>query len=458
VTVTSTSALDLAGQVLEAGRWEDAEAVVHRERSGLARFAGSEVHQPTLIENTVVRLRVARDSRLGAASTNRVSKDAFAALARRATEAAESAPVDPYFQGFAPPAELPEVEGYDERTADLPAEDQAAHAARAIEATGSFDAYGFFTSGLTEIAVASTTGQAVEQSMTDAVALVLAAGDDASGWAEQTAWAIDDVDTAAVAREAAEKAAATRGAVELEPAPYPAVLEPYAFAGLLEYFSYFSLGGLGLLEGGSYFCDRIGERVFDPKISIVDDALESHGLPKAFDFEGVPKQRVQLVEDGVARGVVWDRRTAARAGNETASTGHGLPNDLTRLGPLPLAVSVAPGDAASVDELVERIDDGIYVTRLHYLSVVNSREGIMTGMTRDGTFRIRNGKLAEPLVNLRFTVSLPEFLAEVHDLTSARKLVNLSGFYGDRYVYGALVPAIASARFNVTGTGSRPGL
>ena len=458
MSVTATRALDLAGQVLEACRGEDAQAVIHRERSGLARFAGSEVHQPTLIENTVVQVRVARDGRIGSASTNRVSKDAFEALARRATEAAESSPADPNFQGFAPLAEVPEVEGYDERTADLPAEEQAAHAAAAIEATGSFDAYGFFTSGLTELAVAATTGQAAEQSMTDAVALVLAAGDDASGWAEQTAWAVDDVDTAAVAREAAEKAGATHGSVELEPAAYPAVLEPYAFAELLGYFAITSFGGLGLLEGSSYFCDRLGERLFDPKISIVDDSLDPRGLPKAFDFEGVPKQRVQLVEEGTARGVVWDRRTAARAGGDTASTGHGLPSEFSRFGPMPLALSVAPGDADSADELVERIGDGIYVTRLHYLSIVNPREGIVTGMTRDGTFRIRGGKIAEPLVNLRFTVAVPEFLADVPGLTSASKLVNLTGFYGDRYVFGALVPGIASARFNVTGTGSRPGL
>jgi PmbA protein len=406
----------------------------------------------------VVQVRVARDGRIGSASTNRVSKDAFEALARRATEAADSSPADPSFQGFAPPAEVPEVEGYDERTADLPAEEQAAHAAAAIEATGSFDAYGFFTSGLTELAVAATTGQAAEQSMTDAVALVLAAGDDASGWAEQTAWAVDDMDTAAVARGAAEKAAATHGAIELEPAAYPAVLEPYAFAELLGYFSISSFGGLGLLEGSSYFCDRLGEKVFDPRVSIVDDSHDPRGLPKAFDFEGVPKQRVQLVEDGIARGVVWDRRTAARAGGDTASTGHGLPSEFSRFGPMPLALSVAPGDADSVDELVERIEDGIYVTRLHYLSIVNPREGIVTGMTRDGTFRIRDGKVAEPLVNLRFTVAVPEFLADVPGLTSASKLVNLTGFYGDRYVFGALVPGIASARFNVTGTGSRPGL
>ena len=458
MSVREATALDLAGQVLEACRGEDAEVVVHRERSGLARFAGSEVHQPTLIENSNVHLRVARDSRVGAASTNRISKDAFRALARRATEVAESAPADPLFQGFALPAELPQVEGHDERTADLRAEEQAAHAAAAIDASRPFDAYGFFTTGLTELAIASTTGQAAEQSMTDAVALVLAAGDDASGWAEQAAWSVDEIDTAACAREAAEKAAATLGAVEIEPGAYPAVLEPYALAELLEYLSIPTFSGLSLLEGGSYFCDRLGQPVFDQAVSIAEDPLDPRGLPKAFDWEGVAKQRVELVENGVATGVVWDRRTAARAGDDTASTGNGLPGQFARFGPQALALSVAPGDAASVDELLERIGDGIYVTHLHYLSIVNPREAIVTGMTRDGTFRVRDGKLAEPLVNLRFTVSVPEFLAEVPGLSRETTLVNRSAFYGDRYVYGALVPAIASAKFNVSGVGSRPGL
>jgi PmbA protein len=458
VSVTEATALDIAGQVLDACRGEDAEVIVHRERSGLARFAGSEVHQPTLIENSVVHLRVARDSKIGTASTNRVSKAAFEALARRATEAADSAPADPLFEGFAPAAEPPAVEGYDEATADLPAEEQAAHAAAAIDASRPFDAYGFFTSGLTELALAATTGQTAEQSMTDAVALVLAAGDDASGWAEQASWTVDEIDTRTCAREAAEKAAATRGAVELDPGAYPAVFEPYAVAELLEYLALPTFSGLSLLEGGSYFCDRLGQQVFDAAVSIAEDPLDRRGLPKAFDWEGVPKQRVELVGNGVARGVVWDRRTAARAGDGTTSTGSGLPSQFARFGPVPLALSVAPGDAASVDELLARIGDGIYVTHLHYLSIVNPREAVVTGMTRDGTFRVRDGKLAEPLVNLRFTVSVPEFLAEVPGLSSQTTLVNRSAFYGDRYVYGALVPAIASAKFNVTGTGSRPGL
>ena len=98
------------------------------------------------------------------------------------------------------------------------------------------------------------------------------------------------------------------------------------------------------------------------------------------------------------------------------------------------------------------------MTRLHYLSTVDPREGVITGMTRDGTFRIRGGKIAEPLVNLRFTVSVPELLADVPGLTREPALVNASDFYGERYPFGALVPAMATASFNITGSGSKPGL
>jgi predicted Zn-dependent protease len=451
------SALEIARAALAATEGE-AEALAHAERSGLARFAGSEVHQPTLIENVVVTLRVVRDSRAGVATTNKVDEAGLAELARRATDAAESAPPDDAFPGLAPPAEPPAVEGYDEDTASLGPDEQARLAAAAIEAAGEVPVYGFFTSGVAELAVASSTGLSVEQRMTDATALVVAADDGRSGYAEQTAWRAAGIDPAAVAREAADKAERTKGAAEIEPGAYRAVLEPYALADLLEYFSHDSFGALGLLEERSYLSGRMDEPIFDEKISIADDSFDPRGLPKAFDFEGTPKQRVQLVESGVARGVVWDRTTAAQSRNGAATTGHAPPIESRDWGPLPYALSISPGDAASVEELAELVGDGIYITRLHYLGVVHPREGVITGMTRDGTFRIRDGKIAEPLVNLRFTVAVPELLREVYGLTRTVALVNSNNFYGERYPYGVLAPALAAARFTVTGVGSKPGI
>jgi len=451
------STVDVARAALEASG-EEAEALAHSERSGLARFAGSELHQPTLIENIVVTLRVVRDNRAGVATTNKVDAEGLAGLARRAAEAAESAPPDEAFPGLAPPADPPSVEGYDEKTAGLGPHDQARLAGAAIAAAGDMPVYGFFTSAVAELALASSTGLTVNQRMTDATVLVVAAAEDCSGYAEQTAWRADEIDPAAVARQATDKAVRTRGAAELEPGVYRAVLEPYALADLLEYFSHDSLGALGLLEERSYLNGRLGERAFDEKISIADDALDPRGLPKAFDFEGTAKQRVELVENGVVRGVVWDRATAAQTRDAALSTGHAGPIESRDWGPLPYALSVAPGEAGSTEELAELVGDGIYITRLHYLGVVHPREGVVTGMTRDGTFRIRNGKIAEPLVNLRFTVAVPELLGEVFALTRDVSLVNSQNFYGERYPYGVLAPALAAARFTITGVGSKPGI
>jgi PmbA protein len=451
------NALDVAQAALDTAGGE-AEAVAHVEHSGLARFAGSEVHQPTLIENTMVTLRVVHGNRAGVATTNKIDAAGLAEMARRAADAAESAPPDEAFPGLAPPADPPAVEGYDEETAALGPGDQARLAAAAIDAGGDVPVYGFFTSAVSELAVVSSTGLSVHQRMTDATALVVAADENGSGYAEQTAWRAGGIDPAAVARAAADKAQRTRAAAEIDPGVYRAVLEPYAFADLLDYFSHDSFGALGLLDKRSYFADRLGQKVFDEKISIADDALDPRGLPKAFDFEGTPKQRVQLVEAGVARSVVWDRATAAHAGNGAESTGHAPPAELREWGPLPSALSVLPGDAESVEELAELVGDGLYITRLHYLGVVHPREGIITGMTRDGTFRIRDGKIAEPLVNLRFTVAVPDLLRDVLGLTSKDALVNSQNFYGERYPYGVMAPAIASERFTVTGVGSKPGI
>jgi predicted Zn-dependent protease len=189
-------ALDLAERAVRAAEGDEADASVHVERSGFARFAASAVHQPTLIRDESVTVRVVRDGRVGCATTNRTDDEGLAAVAGRAGEAAERSPVDPGFPGLAPPAPVPEVEGFDEETAAQTPEDQAEQAAAAIGAAEGIGLYGYYTSGETEIGVASTTGHAVTQATTDVSVLTLAAGDDVSGYAEATSWRASEVDPA----------------------------------------------------------------------------------------------------------------------------------------------------------------------------------------------------------------------------------------------------------------------
>ena len=450
-------ALELAERAWRAAEADEADAVVQVEESGFARFAGSEVHQPTLISDETVTLRVVRDGKVGCAVTNRTDDEGLREAASRAAEAADSAPRDPGYPGLQPPAEIPQVAGFDEETAALSPEEQAASAAKAIEASPDYGLYGYFTSGVTEIAVASSTGHTVSQRMTDASVLAIAASNDSSGYAEATSWKAGELDPAVCAREATEKAARTRGAVEIETGTHAAVLEPYAFSELLWYFGFSSLGALPYLEGRSYLSGRLGERLFDERFTLVDDGLDPLGMPKGFDLEGVPKRPVTIVEDGVAKDIVWDRRTAKRAADGRESTGHALQAPAQGFGPLPLNLSVRGGDVPEAD-LPERVGDGIYVTRLHYLGVVDPREGIITGMTRDGTFKIEGGKVTKPLVNLRFTTSFPKLVEAILGLSEEVVLVNRSDFYDERYPFGTRVPAVATSAFTIVGTGSGPGL
>jgi predicted Zn-dependent protease len=219
---------------------------------------------------------------------------------------------------------------------------------------------------------------------------------------------------------------------------YEVVLEEYAVGELLEFMSYVGFSALALQEERSFM--RLNERITGEKVTIWDDGLDLNGIPAPFDFEGVPRQRVDLIRDGVAVGVVYDQQTAARERRQ--STGHGLPAPNTE-GPYATNLFMAPG---SVDKsrLAEGIKRGIWVTRFWYVRVVQPKASIITGMTREGTFLIEDGKLTRPVKDLRFTESMLEALAGTVALSSTTKL-QASEYFG-----ATRVPAVRLQRFTFT--------
>jgi len=187
------------------------------------------------------------------------------------------------------------------------------------------------------------------------------------------------------------------------------ILEPPAVTDMLFHLGAFTFNGLAWIEGRSALSDRLGERVCGENITLVDDALDSRGIRRAFDFEGVPRQRVELIGNGIATGIVHDVRTAARAG--ARSTGHAGPPS-SAWGPVPSNLFLTPGES-SVDEMIAATQRGLLVTRFHYTNMLDPSSAVLTGMTRDGTFLIEGGEIVGGIRNLRFTENLLEALSRV---------------------------------------------
>ena len=344
------------------------------------------------------------------------------------------------------------MEGFDEETAAQTPEDQAEQAAAAIGAASGLGLYGYYTSGATEVGVASTTGHAVAQATTDVSVLTLAAGDDVSGYAEATSWRAAEIDPATVA-QAADKAARTKDAGQIEPATFRAVLEPYAVSELSS-ISASPPSTRSPCSRAAATCPAASARSSSATASRSGTTGSIRGYPKAFDLGHAETARAHGRGGGrPRRGLGSPDREAGGA----ESTGHGLSAPAQSFGPVPFNLSLAGGDAASVDELADRVGDGIYITRLHYLGVVDPREGIITGMTRDGTFRIEGGKVTTPLVNLRFTTSFPALAAGLLGLTEEVSLVNRSDFYDERYPFQDPGPGSRDRSVYHRGHGLRPG-
>ena len=164
-------------------------------------------------------------------------------------------------------------------------------------------------------------------------------------------------------------------------------------------------------------------------------------------MEGVPKAPLTLIAGGVATNVVHDLRSAALAGDGARSTGHATQPGGSPWGPSPTNLVLRGGDAADAAELATPIERGIYVTRLWYVNTVREKETLLTGMTRDGTFLIEDGRISRPLRDVRFTDSVLRLLEAAEALTREQRLVTEGEFYGRRFAHGVVCPALRAAAF-----------
>ncbi|GAC1616694.1 MAG: TldD/PmbA family protein [Vulcanimicrobiaceae bacterium] len=431
----------LARRILELAP-DGCEAIVSSEALGLTRFTHNAIHQNISSADTTVRIRALADGRTGVAVTNDLCDEALARTVARANEIATLSPRDDGAVGF---ARCPRPNGPAGAYVAAAAVARASGVACAVAAifgetaAASLWAAGYVTTSHAGVTIANGAGTLVSYDGTTCGLNVKANGPDSTGYAEYYGTDVSSLDGLAAGRRAVAKVRAGVAPRAVDPGAWTVVLEPAAIGELLSYLTeHFSAQAFE--EGSSFLCDGLDRTYAGENVTMWDDFAHPLLAGMPFDFEGRPRTRVPLLDAGVARELVTDARYAARMGRR--NTGHGLPAP-SAAGPQALHVVVAGGDK-SVEQLIAETHRGLLVSRFWYIRPVDARKTIVTGMTRDGTFLIEDGRVTRGVRNLRFNQSILESLRACE---FAREAVRTAG-----YGYAMIVPAVKIADFRFTST------
>lgn len=447
--IGENEAKNVCNKVLNLLGKDAGEVILRIDDEYLTRFANNYIHQNVAERNTQLTVKAHLGRRVGMANTNRLDDKALEEVVARAKANAQASPENPHYPGLPSFEKSKLVQSFDEITAACSPEDRAKAVGEVCNQTKdkSFKAFGALSTGINEIVVANTVGLFAYHAGTRATfsTVIMEQDGDASGWAKQASWRYEDIPVTELGEFALRKVELGRNPKAIEPGEYSVVLDPYATNDLIMSLNMHGMGANTVQEGRSWMVNRLGKQALSPCVNIWDDGTDPNGLPLPFDFEGVPKQRVDIVKGGVIMGPVYDLATAHN--DKAKSTGHRLAPDVrwTRYNPLATNLFMGPGDS-TVEEMIASTEYGIYITRFWYTRVVHPSDCVMTGMTRDGAFLIEGGKITTPLKNLRFTQSYVHALDGVEALGKKSHLIASS--MGN---FPLCIPAVKLKSFNFTG-------
>lgn len=435
----------IADVLMKASPAEQTEVFAVEQDESLTRFANNFVHQNVTERNISITVRSVIGTKIGIAISNDTRPESLQALARRAHDVAKLQPENPEFKGLPEPQPVKAIDAFDPSVAECTPERRAAGAGVICRkaATAGCTAAGSVTTAAYTFGVANSKGVFGEHRSTLMDASTVIMGTNSSGWAQSSGWRPDAVDPESLAAEALLKVRMGVDPIDFDPGEYVVILDPYATADLLEMLAYDGMGAQSVQEGRSWLNGRIGQRIMADSVTIVDDGYDTAGIPLPFDFEGVPKQVVPIIESGIAKSPVYDKFTAGREPGKQ-STGHATPSSPQgRVGPMPMNLFLRPG-TTSLDAMIKSTKLGLYITRFWYTRTVHPRDAVVTGMTRDGTFVVRDGEIAHPIKSLRFTQSYVEALKYTEAIGETPRLLR-SGMGG-----ATSVPPVKLAKFRFT--------
>jgi len=448
VVIGKEKAENLLHDALAMAKGDEAEVVVLGEDGSLTRFANSQVHQNQADRRVSIHFRSIVNGNEGRASASGYRIQAMRRAAEQAYRNACLAGDGSLPRVLPDPVPVPPSVDIDQdiatRTPQERARDLGIVFRLAEESDGT--AAGAYMLATMEVGVANTRGvMCYAPSSVASLTTVMRVGE-RTGYAEMNGRQLEDVVPEKVAREALDTCRALP-IVDIEPGEYQVLLREYAVAEMIGYLAEMAFTAPSIEEGYSFVADKLGQKVMGTNISFWDDGLDRSGLARSFDYEGVPKRKVEFITRGVARKVVHDTQSARKA--DTASTGHAAPPNPEYLKPMPGNVFMAAG-SSSPGRMMGKISRGLLVTRLDYIRVVHPLKTMITGMTRDGLFLVEGGQVMARARNLRFTQSIAEALNRVKALSADRRLVlGREGFGFD--ATAMVVPMLLVDGFNFTG-------
>jgi len=460
--LTKDQSADIFDRIRRFSSADEVEAIFSGSRFALTRFANNTIHQNVEEENSVVSIRTNYGGCTARSTVNQFDDESL----RRAVAASESlARVQVADPELLPMPTSDEANSNDrfadknvlvsrffEETAKLTPADRAQTVKGIVSAANrhKLTTAGIYSTSESVEGIFNSRGLAQWHRQTLAEVSITMLGGNSSGWQKANSPDVRNLDALRLAETAARKAADSTNPLEIAPGKYTVILEPAAVLDIVG-FMFWDFSGVAILDQRSFLNDRIGTKLFGDNINIADDSQHPLQAGSPFDGEGMRRQPVQLVENGVVKRVVYARATAKKMKQSEYAgkvgpiepTGHGfpLPNEM---GEMPMNIVFGtPEKTHSVDEMIASTERGVLVTRLWYIREIDPYEKIVTGMTRDGTFLVENGKVQSGLRNFRFNQSLIAMLSNVEAMSVP---VRASG----EESFDMVVPAMKASEFNFT--------
>jgi PmbA protein len=455
--LTHDQAADVFSRIKKYSTADEIEALFYGGRSALTRFANNTIHQNVAEENYGVSVRTVFGGRTARATTNRFDDQSLKDVVRASEDLARVQEPDadllsmPSTGEGARATQAVPSRHFGETAAVTP-EQRAEGVGKivSIAQRHKLTTAGIFSSSESIEGILNSRGLSNWHTQTSAEISITMLAPDSSGWQKSNSPNVGNLNPQNLAEIAAKKAVESVRPREIAAGKYTVILEPSAVLDMVG-FMFFDFGGLALLDQRSFLNNRIGTNLFGENISIWDDVAHPLQSGPSFDGEGLRRQTVQLVEKGKVKRLVYARATAEKMRKSEYAdkvgpierTGHGfpIPNEMGE-GPMNI-VFEPPRDPKTVDQMIASTERGILVTRLWYIREVDPYEKIFTGMTRDGTFLVENGKVVCGVRNFRFNQSLIEMLSKVEQMSTP---VRTSG----EESFDMVVPAMKVRDFNFT--------